>query len=258
MPQADYAPVNGLKLYYEVHGEPRADRVPLVLLHGGGDTIGTSFAKILPLLARSRQVIAFERQGFGHTADIADRPFDFDRSADETVGLFDHLKLDRADVLGFSNGGTIALRLAIRHPTRVRRLVSVSGLFARDGVAAEFWKGFDGATLEMMPQELQDAYRAASPHPERLQSFFDKCVAVMRDFQDIPRDALGKIAAPTLVMSGDADVPTPEHGVELFHLIQAARLAIVPDVGHELLHARASVCAEMIDAFLDAKEIGKR
>jgi pimeloyl-ACP methyl ester carboxylesterase len=107
--QTGYAPVNKLRMYYEVDGPTNPGQLPLVLLHGGGDTIETSFGHLLPILARSRRIIAFEQQGCGRTADIEDRPFSFDQSADDTATLLKHLDVGRADLLGFSNGGTIAL-----------------------------------------------------------------------------------------------------------------------------------------------------
>ena len=99
-----YAPVNGLKMYYELHGVDGGKNPPLVLFHGGGSTIDTTFGKVLPSLAKSRQVVAFEQQGHGRTADMADRPFSFEQSADDTVALMDHLKIEKADLFGFSNG----------------------------------------------------------------------------------------------------------------------------------------------------------
>src|SRR5205823_8958517 len=110
-----YAPVNGLQLYYEIHGSPAKDGVPLVLLHGGGSTIETSFGKLIPLVSKTRQVIAFEQQGHGHTADV-DRPFSFEQSAEDAVALLRHLHLGKADFLGYSNGGHIALEIALRLP----------------------------------------------------------------------------------------------------------------------------------------------
>jgi pimeloyl-ACP methyl ester carboxylesterase len=121
--QTGYALVNGLKIYYEIHGTAKPRRPPLVLLHGGGDTIGTSFGRVLPALARDRQIIAFEQQGYGHTADIVERPFSFEQSADDTAALMEYLPIGQADLFGFSNGGTIALQVAIRHPRVVRKLV---------------------------------------------------------------------------------------------------------------------------------------
>ncbi|MGH7792169.1 MAG: alpha/beta fold hydrolase, partial [Thermodesulfobacteriota bacterium] len=165
-----YAPVNGLKIYYEIHGAADGKNPPLVLLHGGGSTIETSFGKVLPSLAKTRQVIAFEQQGHGHTADIADRPFGFEQSADDTVGLLQHLKVEKADFFGFSNGGNIALQIAIRHPRRVRKLVVASAMFKRDGLYPHVWEFMKRASLENMPQALQDAYRRVAPHPEELRT----------------------------------------------------------------------------------------
>jgi pimeloyl-ACP methyl ester carboxylesterase len=106
-PQKKCAPVNGLKMYYEIHGTANGNTPPLVLLHGGGSTIETSFGKVLPALAKTRQVIAFDQQGHGRTADIVDRPFTFEQSADDTAGLLRHLKIGKADFFGYSNGGHI-------------------------------------------------------------------------------------------------------------------------------------------------------
>jgi pimeloyl-ACP methyl ester carboxylesterase len=125
--QTGYAPVNGLKIYYEIHGTAKPRRPPLMLLHGGGDTIGTSFGRVLPALARDRQIIAFEQQGYGHTADIVERPFSFEQSADDTAALLEYLHIGQADLFGFSNGGTIALQVTIRHPRVVRKLVVHQG-----------------------------------------------------------------------------------------------------------------------------------
>ena len=103
-----YAPVNGLNIYYEIHSVADERKTPLVLLRGGGDTIQTSFRYLLPAVARDRQIIAFEQQGCARTADIAERPFSFEQSADDAIALLEHLRIDRADLLGFSNGGTSA------------------------------------------------------------------------------------------------------------------------------------------------------
>ena len=118
-----YASVNGLHMYYEIHGSAKCGKPPLVLLHGGGSTIDTSFGSVLPSFAKTRQVIAFEQQGHGHTADIHDRPFTFEQSADDAAALMQHLKIEKADFFGYSNGGNIALQIAIRHPKLVRRLI---------------------------------------------------------------------------------------------------------------------------------------
>src|SRR5262249_9842214 len=159
--QTGYATVHGLRLYYEVHGAAVAGRAPLVLVHGGGSTLDTSFGALLPAIARSRQVVAFDQQGHGRTED-ADRPFSFPQSADDAVALIQSLDIDRADFMGYSNGGHIAIEIAIRHPAVVRRLVIESAMFDRSGADPQFWAGFEGARLESMPEDLQRACLATA------------------------------------------------------------------------------------------------
>jgi pimeloyl-ACP methyl ester carboxylesterase len=153
--QSGYAPVDGLKIYYEVHGKG----TPLVLLHGGGDTIETDFKDLIPLLARKYQVIAFERQGYGHTADI-DRPFSFEQAAKDTVGLLKYLGIPKADLMGFSNGGHVALQAAISYPQAVRKLVLQSTFFSRDALRSRLLGGFQAC------QTRKDACAIAGGLPE--------------------------------------------------------------------------------------------
>jgi pimeloyl-ACP methyl ester carboxylesterase len=247
-----YAPVNGLRIYFEIHGVANPAQPPLVLLHGGGDTIQTSFGQILPALAGERQVIAFEQQGYGHTADIADRPFSFEQSADDTAALLEYLHIEKADLFGFSNGGTIALQVAIRHPKVVRKLVAASALVKRDGAYPWLWDAMANAKLENMPQELQEEYLKVAPQPENLRMMHDKAVQRVRDFKDIPADAIRSIAAPTLVVVGDADVIRPEHAVETFRLLPHAQLAVLPGTDHMQVTARTGWLVPMIGGFLDA------
>ena len=249
--KSDYAPVNGLKVYYEIHGANPA-RPPLVMLHGGGDTIRSFFGHLLPELARNRRVIAFEQQGYGHTADIADRPFSFEQSADDTAALLDYLQVRQADLFGFSNGGTIALQVAIRHPQVVRKLVVASGFFSRDGADQAFWNGFAIATLDIMPKELRDSYLEVAPYPENLESMFNKSVQRMRNFNDIPPDVVRTITTPTLVVCGDTDVMRPEHAVQEFRLLPHAQLAVLPGTNHMQVTARTSWLVPMIEDFLEA------
>lgn len=224
-----YAAVNGLKLYYEIHGPAKG--TPLILLHGGGSTIETSFGVVLPLLAKDRRVIAFEQQGHGRTADIADRPFTFEQSADDAAELLAFLKIEKADFFGFSNGGHIATQFAIRHPGLVRKMIIASAPITRNGFPPGFWDGFKGATLESMPAPLREAYLKTSPHPENLQSFFDKSVKRMVGFKDFPLDKFRSIDAETLIIIGDTDVIRPEHAVEMFRMLPHAKLAVLPG-GH--------------------------
>ena len=245
--KSGYAPVNGLNMYYEIRGSG----APLLLLHGGGSTIETSFGNVLELLAKNRQVIAVEQQGHGHTADI-DRPFSFEQSADDTFALLRYLKIERADFMGYSNGGTIALQIAIRHPEVVRKLVVMSGFFSCDGANPEFWEQFKDAKLETMPAELRETYLKTAPHPEQLQNFFDKTVQRMREFKDIPAEQIRSIAAPTLVMIGDNDVVRPEHAVETFRLLPHAQLAVLPGTDHMMMVKRTDWEVSMVEAFLNA------
>lgn len=223
-----YASINGLELYYEIHG---TGGTPLLLLHGGGSTIETTFGRVLPSLATSRQVIAFDQQGHGRTADIADRPFGFEQSADDAAALLEHLEIEQADLFGFSNGGNIALQIAIRHPDRVRKMVVASAMFKRDGLYPELWEFMKHSTLQQMPKVLQDAYLEVAPDPEQLQAFHDKSAKRMLDFEDWPAEDMRSIEAPTLILIGDADSVRPEHAVEMFRLLPRARLAVLPG-GH--------------------------
>jgi pimeloyl-ACP methyl ester carboxylesterase len=246
-----YAPVNGLKIYYEIHGE--SDGPPLVVLHGGGSTIETSFGKLLPRLATSRRVIAFEQQGHGRTADIADRPFSFDQSADDTAKLLAYLKVDQADFLGYSNGGHIALQIALSHPSLVRKLIIESAMFSKDGSDPSFWGAFDHAKINDMPAELREAYLRSAPNPENLQSFFEKSVERMKRFQGWSEQDIKSIKAPALILLGDRDIVRPEHAVLMLRLMGNAQLAILPNTDHMSIVNRADEIGPMVEAFLNSE-----
>jgi pimeloyl-ACP methyl ester carboxylesterase len=134
--ESGHAPVNGIRMYYEVHG--RREGVPLVPLHGGGSTIEVTYGRLIPFLAGSRRVIAVEEQGHGRTTD-REAPVAFDTSAEDIAALLRHLKVEQADLFGFSNGASVALQVAIRHPELVRRLVFASSMTRKDGAHPEFW-----------------------------------------------------------------------------------------------------------------------
>ena len=249
--QSGYAPVNGLETYYEIYGSHNGKSPPLVLLHGGGSTIETSFGKVLPSFAKTRQVIAFDQQGHGRTADI-DRPFTFDQSAEDTVALLRYLKIEKADFFGYSNGGHIALQIAVRHPDLVRKLVIESAMFQRDGSDAEFWESFEHAKLGDMPAELREAYLKVAPHPEDLPSFFTKSVKRMLDFKGWTLEEIKSIDAPTLVIIGDHDIIRLEHAVLMFRLLPNAQLAVLPGTDHMTIVNRSAWLVSMIEAFLNA------
>ena len=256
--QSGYALVNGLKMYYEVYGTNNGKIPPLVLLHGGGSTIETSFCKVLPALAKTRQVIAFEQQGHGRTADIAERPFSFEQSADDTADLLLHLRIGKADFLGYSNGGHIALQMAISHPDLVRKLVVESAMFQRDGSDPGFWKSFEHAKLDDMPPELREAYLGVAPHPEDLPTFFAKSVQRMLNFNGWTPEDLQSINAPTLVLIGDHDIVRPEHAVLMFRLLPNAQLAVLPGTDHMTIVNRSDWLVSMIETFLDSPMLTTR
>jgi pimeloyl-ACP methyl ester carboxylesterase len=250
--QSGYAPSNGLKLYYEIYGSPNGGVPPLVLLHGGGSTIETSFGKVLPALAKTRQVIAFEQQGHGRTADIADRPFTFEQSADDTAALLRYLNIGKADFFGYSNGGHIALQMAISHPDLVRNLVVESAMFQRDGSDPGFWSSFEHAKPDDMPRELREAYLEVAPHPEDLPTFFAKSVQRMMNFKGWTPEDIQSINVPTLVMIGDHDIVRPEHAVLMFRLLPNAQLAVLPGTDHMTIVHRPDWLVSMIETFLDS------
>ncbi|HZJ56020.1 MAG TPA: alpha/beta hydrolase [Myxococcaceae bacterium] len=249
--QKGYAPVNGMQVYYELHGSSGDPGTPLVLLHGGGSTFETSFADVLPALSRGRRVIVYDRQGHGRTADV-DRPFSFHQSAEDAVALLRQLGFSRADFMGFSNGGQIAIQIALSHPEVVRRLVIESAMFSREGADAAFWAGFDRVRLEDMPGELREAYLQVAPRPGDLPTMFRKSVDQMRSFEGWTPEQIRSIRAPTLVLLGDRDVVRPEHGVALYPLLPESQLAILPNTDHRAICHPPAWLPAYIAAFLDA------
>ena len=218
-----YADVNGIHMYYEIHGTG----TPLVLLHGGGSTIRTSFSRILPALAKTHQVIAIELQAHGHTGD-RDAPETFEQDAADVVELLRQLNIPKTDILGFSNGGMTTLQLAIKYPNLLRKVVIASILYNRSGAPAGFWDGFAAAKLTDMPQLYRDEFMSINHNQAGLQNMFNKDVQRMANFKGWEDDAIRSIQTPALVVAGDHDVATPEHTVALYRLLPHARLAIFP------------------------------
>jgi pimeloyl-ACP methyl ester carboxylesterase len=248
--RAGYAPVNGLQLYYEVHGKPNG-KPPLLLLHGGDPCWETSFAEVMPLLVRHRQVIAFDQAGHGRTAD-RNAPFTFRQSADDAAALLQYLKVPQADWYGHSNGGSIAIEGALRHPRMVRRIVFQSSMWSKQGSPAAFWKSFERVSLKDMPPELRDAYLKTAVHPDQLQSYFDKSVQRMRRFKGWTRKQVSSIRSPMLVVIGDNDIVLPAHAADTARLVKGSRLAVLPGTDHMQMVHRADLLAPMIEEFLDA------
>jgi pimeloyl-ACP methyl ester carboxylesterase len=258
-PRSGYADVNGLRMYYELHG---SGGTPLVLIHGGGSTIGTNFGRVLPLLARNRRVIAVEVQAHGHTRDV-DRPFTFEQDADDVAALLDSLHVRKADILGFSNGGTTALQIAIRHTDKVKRLIIASSNYRRDGMQEGFWDFMEKGTYADMPQPYKDAYLKINPSQEGVHAMHDRDAKRMLAFKDIPDESIKAIQAPTLVVAGDRDVVRVEHALALSRLLPQARLAILPGTHGEYLgeimtpnvsDRVVAIFADLVAEFLDGRE----
>ena len=211
-----YAEVNGINLYYEIHGAGR----PMILLHGGLGS-GEMFGPILPTLAERHQVIAVDLQGHGRTADI-DRPIDVRLMADDIAALIDHLKLDRPDVVGYSLGGGVALQTAAKYPTRVRRLVAGSANIRPDAIPPEMraqQRQVNAAAAEFMKDTpMYQLYQRVAPRPEDFPRLLDKIGESMAKDFDFTEDVRG-LKVPTLIIAADADMAPPSHYVEVFKLL---------------------------------------
>ncbi|MDO3626367.1 alpha/beta hydrolase [Mucilaginibacter sp. BT774] len=219
-----YAPVNGINMYHEIHGE---GTIPLVLLHGGGATIEVTYAQILPILSKSNKVIAVELQAHGRTSD-RNASESFEQDADDVAALLKYLKIDKANILGFSNGGTTTLQIAIRHPEVVNKIIDVAGAYQREGFFPGFFDGFEGVTIDMMPTPLKTAFLKVTPDNDKLLNMFHKDVERMKNFKDIPDESIRGIKVPALIITGSQDVMPVEHAVKLSHMIPGAQLAVLP------------------------------
>jgi pimeloyl-ACP methyl ester carboxylesterase len=261
-PQTGYAPVNGLQMYYEVHG---SGGTPLLLLHGGLFNIDLQFGELLPSLAASRQVIAADFQGHGRTNDI-DRTLTCADLASDVVGLLQHLDVARADVFGSSVGGGVALHLAIRHPEVVRKLIVSSVSFHPDGDRKENLDAVGEMSVDMIAgTPMEQEYLAKSPHPDRdhLQGLLDKLGGFDPDFTGWSDAEIQAIAAPTLITYGDCDAVYLEHAVRFLQLrggdvngdftgVPASQLAIFPGTTHFFGLARTTLVLDAVETFLAA------
>jgi pimeloyl-ACP methyl ester carboxylesterase len=247
-----YSDVNGLKMYYEIYGQGK----PIVLIHGGGSTIQTSFQKAIPLFAKNRKVIAIELQAHGRTND-RNADLSFEQDADDVATFLKNLNIGQVDFFGFSNGGTTALQLAIRHPEIVGKLVLGSPLAKRNGVPVWFWDLMKDAHLENMPEKLKIGYKQVAPNSDGLQIMHDKDVKRMVHFKDIPDEQIRSINAPTLIIIGDRDIVMPEHAIELHRQIINSELAIIPGGHGEYIGEITTVKADFNESDLAVPMIEK-
>jgi pimeloyl-ACP methyl ester carboxylesterase len=239
-----YAAVNGLKMYYEIHGTGK----PLVLLHGA-----FGWATVFPSLAKNRQVIAVELQGHGHTADV-DRPLTFEQMADDTAALLKHLKIEQADFFGYSMGGNVALAVAIRHPNLVGRVAINGSNYGKieDAYEPETLRQFKSMPADFAPPMLKGPYDKVAPDAKQWPLLVAKVKKMGLEFKGFARADMKSIKAHVLITLGDRDVVRPEHAVEMFRLIPNAQLAVFPGGDHFLLWTNADKVLAPIASFLDA------
>jgi pimeloyl-ACP methyl ester carboxylesterase len=259
-PTAGYAPVNGLQMYYEVRGSGD----PVVLLHGSFMTITNNWTGWIGELAKTRKVIAVEMQGHGRTADIQ-RDFSYENLADDVAALLDHLKIPSADLIGYSMGGGVAMQCAIRHPGKVRKVVSISAVFRHDGWVKEALDAFPQLTAEMLKgSPIETEYRKLSPTPDKFPNFVKRVIAMDLKPYDFGADKLKATKAPMFFIHGDADGVRLEHVSEMFRLKgdeifgdmrprSESRLAVLPNTTHVTLMQRMTTIVPMVNDFLDAK-----
>jgi pimeloyl-ACP methyl ester carboxylesterase len=261
-PTTGYAPVNGLQMYYEIHG---SGGTPLLLLHGGLFNIDLQFGALVPTLAQTRQVIAADFQGHGRTGDI-DRPLTSADLASDVVGLLEHLGVRQVDVFGFSVGGGVALHLAVKHPELLRKVIVSSASFHPDGDRTENTEAVGELTVDMIAgTPMEQDYKAKSPNPDKLQELLDKLGTFDRGFEGWSDDQVKGIAAPTLITVGDCDMVTLEHAVRFLRLrggdvngdfvgVPASQLAVFPGTTHFFGLARTALVLDVVTSFLDAPE----
>jgi pimeloyl-ACP methyl ester carboxylesterase len=251
--KGSYAPVNGLNMYYEIHGSGE----PLVMLHGAFGTVDM-YGALLPALAQTRQVIAVELRAHGHTGDI-DRPLSYELLADDIAALIKHLELGHADLFGYSLGGGVALQTAIRHPEVVRKLVVVSAPCKRDGWYPEVLAGQAAISAELFAgSPIHEAYVRTAHRPGDWPVLIAKVKQMLEEDYDWTED-VAAIQAPTLLVIGDADGVRHAHVIEMFALLGGGRadslpdsqLAMLPGTTHLNILARTDLLLPMIKTFLD-------
>jgi pimeloyl-ACP methyl ester carboxylesterase len=262
MAQGKFANVNGLNMYYEIHGAGE----PLILLHGGFGVTG-SFEQSLPALAENRQVIAVELQGHGHTADIS-RPLSFEQMADDVAALIKHLGIESSDILGYSLGGGAALQTAIRHPILVRKLVVVSAPCKSNGWYPEVLAGMKSMNAEVgktwVGSPMYQAYANIAPKPDEWPTLVAKMGQLLSQDYDWS-EAVSALKAPVMIVVGDADSVRTAHAVEFFELLgggqrdanwdgsgmSSSRLTILPGTTHYDILSSPALAAVVIP-FLDS------
>ena len=265
-PSRGHLPINGLNLYHEVYGDLGASKSPLLLIPGAFMATD-SMTVWAEAFAQERAVIVFDQQGHGRTPDTS-REMSYEQFADDAAALLRALGVERADVMGYSQGGGVALQLAIRHPSLVSKLVSMSATFRKDGWYPSVFEGIGGLTAEAFAgTPVEKAFKENTPDPEAYDAYLQKMKRLNIDDQNISDDEMRSISAKTMIIIGDADGVKPEHALAMFKLrgggdeeaaatgvlekAPAARLMVLPAMSHIGLSGESNVVVPMVSAFLD-------
>ena len=255
--ESGYAPVNGIKIYYEVYGEGR----PIVLLHGAFYTIEMNWGQLIPELSKTRKVIAIEMQGHGHTP-FSDRKLSITTLASDVEGVMDYLKIDSADVVGYSMGGSVAYQFAVQSPKRLRKLAIISSTYKSSGwlpVVNGAFKNFKPEFFDNTP--IKTAYDAVAPDTTKWRKFLAQMFAFAKEPFDVGDSNIAKIAAPVLIISGDNDGLDKVELAKTYQLlgggiaadmapVPKSHLAIVPSQGHVSLMMQMKTILDYLNDFL--------
>lgn len=252
-----YAPANGSKIYFEVYGEGK----PIVLLHGAFCTLDMTWGELIPELAKTRKVIAVELQGHGRTP-YSERKLSRVTLASDVEKVLDHLKIDSADVAGYSFGGQIAYQFALQSPKRLKKLVIISSTHKSDGWLPEVNAAFKVMTPDLFANSpLQTAYEAVAPDKTKWTPFIEQMLAMMGKPFDMGDENIARIKAPVLIISGDNDGMDKAELAKTYKLLGGgvtadmqlmpkSQLAIVPNQSHVSLMVQTRVLFEYMDGFL--------
>ncbi|MDN5286459.1 MAG: Soluble epoxide hydrolase [Mucilaginibacter sp.] len=252
-----YVPVNGIKVYYEVYGEGK----PVVLLHGAFMTIDGNWGQLIPELSKTRKVIAIELQGHGHT-QFSDRKLSHATLASDVEGVMDHLKIDSADVVGYSFGGSVAYQFAIQSPKRLKKLVIISSTYKSSGWRPEIANAFKNMKPEMFANSpMKAAYDAVAPDKTKWTKFLEQMIAFAGTPFDLGDSNIAKISAPVLIISGDNDGLDKVELMKTYQLLGGgvsadlapmpkSHLAVVPAQSHVSLMMQTKIILGYLDGFL--------
>jgi pimeloyl-ACP methyl ester carboxylesterase len=265
--RSGHLPINGLSLYYEVYGELGTSTTSPLLLIPGAFMATDSMTSWVSAFAGERPVIVFDQQGHGRTPDTS-REMSYEQFADDAAALLRALKVERADVMGYSQGGGVALQLALRHPTLVNKLVSLSATYRKDGWYPSVFEGLEGlSATPFAGTAVEKAFMEHTPDAAAFDAYLEKMKVLAIDDQSISDAQMRSISAKTMVIVGDADAVKPEHALAMFELRgggdeeaaasgalrepPAARLVVLPATSHVGIAAQSAVLVPMVTAFLD-------